>query len=153
MPNRCMVSLHFPLQREERRVLGFVLLRGEEIISVTIEGPPPADDMRTDKSQAAQVKGFQLPACQHVPPWSDTRPALVSGKLVAQWLVLVGRPRPLAVPVCAQGGPGVGRAVGRGLPVAAPGQAPAVRGARTQPLRVLIESAGSPAHAKEPGAR
>lgn len=64
-------------EREERRVLGLVLLRGEEVVSLTIEGPPPAEELRGDKSQVAPA------------------------------------------------GPGMGRAVGRGLPVAAPGQAPA----------------------------
>lgn len=68
------------LQREERRILGLVLLRGEEVISLTIEGPPPQEDLRAAKSQVA-------------PP-----------------------------------GTGAGRAAGRGMPVAAPGQAPAVGG-------------------------
>ncbi len=66
-------------------MLGLVLLRGDEVISICIEGPPPADTIRPAKSAA-------------------------------------------------QAGPGVGRAAGRGLPAAAPGQAPA---ARAPPTRVL----------------
>ena len=87
----------FWLQRDQRRVLGLVLLRGDEVISLTIEGPPPADTSR--------MKGQAAPA-----------------------------------------GPGMGRAAGRGLPAAAPGQAPIVRAA---PLRianlqaVLLQHRGS----------
>jgi small nuclear ribonucleoprotein B and B' len=83
-------------------VLGLVLLRGEEVVSLTIEGPPPQEDLRALKAQAA-------------PP-----------------------------------GTGAGRAAGRGLPVAAPGQAPAVRGrwgrgagdAAPPVLRASLSSAG-----------
>lgn len=63
--------------REQRRVLGFILLRGENIISMTVEGPPPPDDSRQKAAAAAPT------------------------------------------------GPGMGRAAGRGVPAAAPGQAPA----------------------------
>lgn len=72
VPNRLAACL----QREQRRLLGLVVLRGDEVIDLMIEGPPPADESRLAKQQVAPA------------------------------------------------GPGVGRAAGRGMPVAAPGQAP-----------------------------
>lgn len=44
-------------EREDRRTLGLVLLRGEEVISMTVEGPPPPEESRAKAVSAAALAG------------------------------------------------------------------------------------------------
>lgn len=46
-----------PEDREDRRTLGLVLLRGEEVISMTVEGPPPPEESRAKAVSAAAMAG------------------------------------------------------------------------------------------------
>ncbi|XP_075489029.1 uncharacterized protein LOC142527919 [Primulina tabacum] len=44
-------------EREDRRTLGLVLLRGEEVIALQVEGPPPPDESRVKSNAANAVSG------------------------------------------------------------------------------------------------
>ncbi|GMG98880.1 hypothetical protein Nepgr_000720 [Nepenthes gracilis] len=44
-------------EREDRRTLGLVLLRGEEVISMTVEGPPPPEESRAKAVGANAMAG------------------------------------------------------------------------------------------------
>lgn len=114
----------FAVQREERRVLGLLLLRGEEVLSITIEGPPPADHIRAEAG-GGPVRAMP---CMHLSALLACSQQSACACLAIPCLAM---PRCTAACILAaasflQGGPGRGAPAGRGMPVAAPGQAPAV---------------------------
>jgi len=45
---------------EQKRTLGFILIRGENIVSIVVEGPPPAEDSRV-KSILTKQAGSTAP--------------------------------------------------------------------------------------------
>ncbi|KDD73194.1 hypothetical protein H632_c2439p0, partial [Helicosporidium sp. ATCC 50920] len=44
--------------REKRRVLGLVIVRGDEVVDLTIEGPPPVDHSRMSRGGPAPGPGM-----------------------------------------------------------------------------------------------
>ena len=56
-------------EREQRRVLGLVILRGDEVIDLTVEGPPPADESRLARAAAVMAgPGMGRVAGRGMPP-------------------------------------------------------------------------------------
>eukprot|EP00600_Ochromonadales_sp_CCMP1393_P009802 CAMPEP_0174967942 /NCGR_PEP_ID=MMETSP0004_2-20121128/7857_1 /TAXON_ID=420556 /ORGANISM="Ochromonas sp., Strain CCMP1393" /LENGTH=215 /DNA_ID=CAMNT_0016217117 /DNA_START=207 /DNA_END=854 /DNA_ORIENTATION=- len=107
-------------EREEKRALGLIILRGDSVVSLTIEGPPPPeDDVKMAPGGPGQAKGSAVRGVPVAPP------AAMMGAAAAG----------LAGPVRGLGGPALGlmqppsqvaamHAPGRGppgMPPAAPG--------------------------------
>lgn len=96
-------------EREEKRPLGLVLLRGECVISLSVEGPPPAEDTRL-KEQAPGGPGRGAPSGRGMamPPVSSAPP-------------VPNAPMGLGGPTRGIGGPPPGMmAPSRGMPVPPP---------------------------------
>ncbi|KAJ3014558.1 hypothetical protein HKX48_005092, partial [Thoreauomyces humboldtii] len=53
-------------EREEKRTLGLVILRGETIVTLSVEAPPPSDDVR-QKAHANAGPGSARPAGRGLP--------------------------------------------------------------------------------------
>jgi len=106
-------------EQDHKRTLGLVLLRGEEVISLSVEGPPPAEDARM-RMQAAQMGGPGVGRAASrgvtiMPPQIGSAPVGLSGDPIRG----VGGPAPGQM--LPQGGfppppMGFGGPMGRGIP-------------------------------------
>ncbi|KAK4336984.1 hypothetical protein RND71_044070 [Anisodus tanguticus] len=114
-------------QREEKRVLGFVLLRGENIVSLTVEGPPPPEEGVVKLPIASSLPGIGL---GRAAGRGIAHPAVIGTSTAAMGAAAPG----LSGPVRGVGGPAAGlmTPAGRGLPI--PGSVPgAIPGAAIPP--------------------
>jgi len=120
-------------------VLGLIILRGEEIVSMTVEGPPPADEMRTDKQQVAPAgpgagravgRGMPLPS-------ASAAPAGLAGPAAG-----VGAPAPGSMMPRPMGGPPMGMRPPMGMPPPC-----LMRGCTMQQKKSFLQILGRSRHA------
>jgi len=100
-------------ERQTRRVLGFLLVRGEEVVSLTVEGPPPQEDKRAKKASVApgagvgRAMGRGMPAAS-APPVGLAGPVRgVGGPSAAQMAPSMQAPPVMAPPMAGMPPPGV----------------------------------------------
>jgi len=116
-------------EREEKRPLGLVLVRGECVVSLSVEGPPPAEDTRMRDLAAGPGRGMPAGRGIALPPTSgmnapmNTAPLGLSGAVRG-----IGGPAPQMMQPGGRGTPQVqappvsyGVPMGRGPP---PGRIP-----------------------------
>ena len=106
------------VEQELKRTLGLIILRGETVVSISVEGPPPAGDDDKNKSTLPPGPGRGMPAGRGMgmmPPGGMPPPAMS------------GRPMPFgAPPGMPPGMPGFGRGMAPpgfppGMPFPPPG--------------------------------
>ncbi|KAJ1688715.1 hypothetical protein LUZ63_012870 [Rhynchospora breviuscula] len=140
--------------REDRRTLGLLLLRGEEVVSMTVEGPPPPDESRAKAAGAAAAAagpGIGRAAGRGVPaaPMVQAQPGLagpvrgVGGPAPGMMQPQLSRPPlpqmsapPVAYPQVARPPPPAGVPGYRGPPPPVPMQYPPRSGAPPAPYSV-----------------
>jgi len=117
-------------EREEKRPLGLVLIRGECVVSLSVEGPPPAEDTRMKEATISTGTGRGIPSGRgiSVPPMAvppSTVPSGLGGTVRG-----IGGPSPSSMQPQSRGGP----MQVQSPPVPYPSRGPPPMGGRGMPM-------------------